>query len=176
MEKRLRTRYDEDETAQGSAYPSKVANLLSDPELRRLGIAQLQEYGDGSTIIVEGALDRSLFLIIDGTARVLERVEIEDHRHIQPGLCDLGPGDFFGELCLFEPAPRSASVVAINTCRLLVFDPVALTGFFSSKPEIGYLVLKELFCVLGNRLRQADQRLNSLFAWGLKAHGIDRHL
>ena len=31
-------------------------------------------------------------------------------------------------------------------------------------------MLKQLFSVLCSRLRQADRRLGSLFAWGLKAH------
>jgi CRP-like cAMP-binding protein len=150
--------------------------ILGDPQLLRSGIAERCEYDSGETIIVEGSVGRSLYLVEHGSVRVLERVELEDRRHIQPGLCDLGPGEVFGELSLFEAVPRSASVIAIEPCRLLVFDTLALTERFSRQPEIGYLVLKELFNILTDRLRQADRRLGLLFAWGLKAHGIDRHL
>lgn len=150
--------------------------ILRDPELVDAGIAQVREYAAGDTIIVEGTEDRSIYLVESGTVRVSERVELEDRRHIQPGLCDLGEGEVFGELSLFEAVPRSATVVAVDACRLLVFDGAALADFFDRHPDRGYVVLKGLFDVLSRRLRQADRRLGSLFAWGLKAHGIDQHL
>lgn len=150
--------------------------ILRDPQLVTEGIAQHRHFVSGETIIVEGSDDRCVYLIEQGTARVSERIELEGSRHIQPGLCDLGAGEIFGELSLFEAGPRSASVVAIEPCELLVFDAAALAAYFDRHPELGYQVLKELFNVLNQRLRQADRRLGSLFAWGLKAHGIDRHL
>ena len=81
-----------------------------------------------------------------------------------------------GELSLFEAGPRLASVVAVQPCELLHFDAVALAGYLDAHPAFGYRLLKELFRILGDRLRQTDRRLGSLFAWGLKAHDIARHL
>jgi CRP/FNR family transcriptional regulator, cyclic AMP receptor protein len=155
---------------------SEIQQILRDPCFIDLGIAALKTFDSGAVIVAEGSAERSLHLIEQGTARVSERVELEDQRHIQPGLCDLGEGDVFGELSLFEAAPRSASVVAIEPCEVLVFDAEALVKYFDSHPQQGYPVLKGLFRVLSERLRQADRRLGSLFAWGLKAHGIDQHL
>lgn len=155
---------------------SNVKNILCDPKLLEAGIVENRHYDSGEPIIVEGADDRSVYLVQSGTVRVTGRIELEDHRHIQPGLCDLGAGDVFGELSLFESGPRSASVVAVEACDLLVFDALALGDYFDRHPELGYLVLKELFTVVTSRLRQTDRRLGSLFAWGLKAHGIDQHL
>jgi len=150
--------------------------ILRDPGLLDAGIACRRRFGTGQQIIVEGSVDRSVYLVEEGTVRVSERVRLEDSRHIQPGLCDLGVGEVFGELSLFEAGPRSASVVAVGPCELLVFDAEALAAHFDRHPESGYVVLKDLFSVLSQRLRRADRRLGSLFAWGLKAHGIDRHL
>jgi CRP-like cAMP-binding protein len=155
---------------------SGLLDVFRDDRLIAAGIASLREFSPGETIIHEGDEGRSVFLIEQGQVRVSERVELEDRRHIQPGLCDLGPGEIFGELNLFQAAPRSASVVALDACRLRVLDAEGLTGFMDRHPELGYLVLRELFKVLSGRLRQADRRLASLLAWGLKAHGIDRHL
>ena len=151
-------------------------SILSDPQLVKTGIAQPRVYESGESIITEGADDRCVYLIQRGSVRVNGRIQIEGRRHIQPGLCDLTVGDVFGELSLFESGPRTASVVAIERCDLLVFDAEALAAYFDHHPEQGYLALKWLFSVLNNRLRQADRRLESLFAWGLKAHGIDHHL
>lgn len=155
---------------------SSIQKILSDPKLIEDGIAQRRCFDSGESIIVEGQDDRCIYLIKRGSVRVAGRIELEDQRHIQPGLCDLGVDEVFGELSLFESGARSASVVAIDSCELLVFDAEALAGYFDRHPERGYVVLKWLFSVLSRRLRQADRRFESLFAWGLKAHGIDSHL
>lgn len=155
---------------------SGLLDVLRDDRLVDTGIAYLRDFLPGETIITEGEEGRSVYLIEHGQVRVSERVELEDRRHIQPGLCDLGPNEVFGELNLFHAAPRSASVVAIDSCRLRVLDAEGLVGFLDRHPELGYVVLRELFTVLSSRLRQADRRLGSLLAWGLKAHGIDQHL
>lgn len=155
---------------------SNIRAILSDPRFLQAGIAARRCYETGETIIEEGSGDRGVFLIESGSVRVLERIELEDRRHIQPGLCDLGGGDVFGELSLFEEGPRLASVVAVEPCEVLAFDAAGLAEYLEGHPELGYRVLKELFTILTCRLRQTDRRLGSLFAWGLKAHGIDRHL
>ncbi len=154
----------------------EIHHILRDPRFVDAGIADYRRYDGSETIISEGSEARGVYLIEAGCVRVLERIELQDNRHIQPGICDLGEGDIFGELSLFESGPRLASVVAVEPCELLEFDAIALADYLDSHPALGYRVLKELFVILGCRLRQADRRLGSLFAWGLKAHGIDRHL
>ena len=155
---------------------TSIHDVLRNPALLELGIAERRHYAADQAIILEGADDRSVYLIEKGCVRVSERIRLADAKHIQPGLCDLGGGDVFGELILFDPGPRSASVVALESCDLLVFDAEALSAHFDQHPDQGYVVLKGLFSILNSRLRRADQRLGSLFAWGLKAHGIDQHL
>lgn len=127
-------------------------------------------------IVREGDEDRRMYLVESGTLRVSGRVELEDNRHIQPGLADLGAGDLFGEFSLFEPHPRTASVVAIDDGVLVEIDCEHLTRYLEARPEVGYAFLKTLFHVLSDRLSKANQRVEHLFAWGLKAHGIDKHL
>ena len=39
----------------------------------------------------------------------------ESH-HISPGLCDFGPGELFGDVCLYAPQERTATVVALTMC------------------------------------------------------------
>lgn len=155
---------------------SNIHTLLRDERFIDAGIAEKRDYACGDAIIQKGSEDRGVYLIESGCVRVFERIELEDRRHIQPGICDLGAGDVFGELSLFESGPRLASVVAVEPCVLLEFDAIALADYLDHHPDFGYPLLKELFKILSCRLRQTDRRLGSLFAWGLKAHGIDRHL
>ncbi|ESQ16501.1 MAG: cyclic nucleotide-binding domain-containing protein [Thiohalocapsa sp. PB-PSB1] len=155
---------------------STANDILTNPELVELGIAAQRHYEAGEPIIVKGADDRHVYLILSGLARVSERIKIDGAKHIQPGICDLGEGAIVGELSLYEAGPRSASVIAIEPCDVLVFDAVLLSEYLDNHPEQGYLFLKGLFAVLNARLRHADRRFGSLLAWGLKAHGLDQHL
>ncbi len=127
-------------------------------------------------IVREGDVAQRMYLIEQGQLRVMGQVALDDQRKIKPGLADLGPGDLFGEMTLFEKHPRTATVTAIEPGRLLEIDCVALSGYLDAHPETGYLLLKALFQVLMERLSKANERLEHLFAWGLKAHGIDKHL
>jgi len=153
-----------------------MLNILRDQSLVTEGIAKSCTYTVNETIVNEGMNDRRLYLIEKGSARVSGRVALADGRHIQPGLCDLGPGEVFGELSLFDVGARSASVIALGDVEVLEFDVTALEKYFDNHPEQGYVVLKKLFTTLSLRLRQTDRRWEQLFAWGLKEHGIDQHL
>lgn len=140
------------------------------------GIVQRIECAPNEKIISQGDRDRFLYVVESGQVRVTARVNIEDERHIQPGLVDLGAGAVFGELNLFEAAERSASVMAIGACKLLRIDSAELTGFLNHNADLGYQLLQHFFQVLNGRLRKADQRIERLMAWGLKAHGIEKYL
>ncbi len=126
--------------------------------------------------IREGEKERKMYLIERGSLRVSCRVELEDNRAIQPGLHDLGAGDLFGELALFEAHPRTASVVAIDEGELLEIDCRRLSAYLEQHPEIGYAILKIMFQVLIDRLGRTNRRVERLMTWGLKVHGIDKHL
>ena len=151
-------------------------SLLLDPSLRDAGIALPRYYESGELIIHEDSNERAVFLIQSGSVRVSECIKLEDCRQIKPGICDLDEGDVFGELSLLELGPRVASVRAVKPTKVLAFDAPSLIAHLDDNPEFGYLLLKELFGVVTSRLRRTDRRLGSVFAWGLKAHGIDREL
>jgi len=153
-----------------------MLSILRDQALVAAGIAKSQVYAANETIVNEGMVDRRLYLIQKGSARVSGRVALADGRYIQPGLCDLGPGEVFGELSLFDAGSRSASVIALEAVDVLEFDALALESYLDQHPERGYVVLKTLLKILSSRLRQTDRRWEHLFAWGLKEHGIDEHL
>ena len=155
---------------------SKVSSMLRDPVFLEAGIAAPCRYDGGVTVIEEGAEERRIYLVQSGCVRVFERIELHDQRQIRPGICDLGEGEVFGELSLYESGPRLATVVTVVPTEVLVFDAAALVDYLDGNPLFGYELLRELFAVVTCRLRQTDRRLGSLFAWGLKAHGIDQHL
>ena len=130
----------------------------------------------GEIIVRKGELADSLFLLEEGVVRVLGGAELDGNRRISPGLCDLEAGSIFGDVCLYETRLRTASVVAVTEVCLLEVRSDMLSVYLDDHPIEGYLFLKALFQNMSNRLSLANDRIEHLLAWGLKAHDIDKYL
>ncbi|MBT6205282.1 MAG: cyclic nucleotide-binding domain-containing protein [Rhodospirillaceae bacterium] len=64
----------------------------------------------------------------------------------------LGSGDFFGEIALLFDRPRTAEVVALGYCNLLVLHTSAFRAFLDEVPE----VRKIMESVAAERLEQDE--------------------
>jgi CRP-like cAMP-binding protein len=155
---------------------SPLHELLDEPDFAQ-GVAWRRVgYRPREAIVREGEQAKDVFLILSGTVEVTGTVELDDQRRVHPGFCELHAGDVFGELCLFDDEPRSASVVAITECELAIVDGQSLLGYLDRHPARGYFILRHIVQTLVERLRTSNRRFLSVFSWGLKAHQIDRHL
>jgi CRP/FNR family cyclic AMP-dependent transcriptional regulator len=150
--------------------------LLNHPDFREGAVWRRSHYPPNTTVFSEGDTGRDVFIILKGAVRVLGNVDLDDARQIRPGFGDLGEGEVFGELALFDSQPRSAAVVTVTACDLAVVDADELMHFLDSHPEVGYPLFKDLILILVKRLRAANKKIFALFAWGLKARGIDKYL
>ena len=72
----------------------------------------LLTFGDGETIVREGAAGDSMFVIASG--RVIVRLEGS-----RRDVASLGPGDYFGEMSMLTGDPRTATVVAAGDATVL---------------------------------------------------------
>lgn len=133
-------------------------------------------YHPEEVILSEGEESNEIYLVIEGIARVNKRVDMEDNKGLQPGFGELGPSDVFGELSLFNKMTRSATVVAQTEVKVARINGDALLLFIDNHPEIGYRFLKEIIINVAAILRKSDERMIRIFSWGLRAHGIDKHL
>ena len=96
----------------------------------------------GERLIREGEPGREVFLIVDGQASVSVRE--------QP-LGTVGPGEFVGEMTLFERAPRSATVTALTPVRTLVAGAQSFATLLNDAA-----VLRRLAATLAHRLRASQ--------------------
>ena len=103
-------------------------------------------YAPGQVIVEEGSIGVGFFLILEG------KVEV---RKGKKTLAELGTGDFFGEMSLFDEQPRSASVVAVTGTRCLGITSWSFIGMVKSDPEIAVNMMK----VMAARLRLSDKAL-----------------
>lgn len=153
-----------------------LLSLLEHPDFTEGEYWHRAAYPARHCLVRAGEPGSEIFVLLRGNVRVTGDVSLDNDRHIRPGVCDLGPGAVFGELALFDAGPRSATVTTLAPVELAVIDGAALLRFFEAHPEIGYPVLREIIETVVSRLRQTNDKVWSLLAWGLKMHSIDRLL
>ena len=107
----------------------------------------------GERLIEEGRFERSLYVLVDGRCQVLRGPN--DYR-----VAELQPGELIGELSLGDHLPRSASVVAATSCKLLQFDGEAFERFTRSSP-LGPKLLWNLIRCVTSRCREISVMVSS---------------
>jgi CRP-like cAMP-binding protein len=125
---------------------------LAPPELARIvDVAVPRHFEPGQVVFREGDASDTCYVVSSGHARAIR--SHTDGRSIT--LATFGPGDFFGELAMFDDERRSATIEAIDelhTCAILGGD---MRRLLREHPEIAV----KLVTTLGRRLRAANERL-----------------
>jgi CRP/FNR family transcriptional regulator, cyclic AMP receptor protein len=117
-------------------------------------IAQLavpRGYEAGQVVFREGDHSDTCYVVRGGHARAVR--EHGDGRTIT--LATFGPGDFFGELALFEDERRSATVEVLEPTDLLALLGPDMRRLLSDRPQIA----TRLLVALARRLRETNERL-----------------
>ncbi|NWH25831.1 KAP0 kinase, partial [Grus americana] len=103
-------------------FLSKVSILESLDKWERLTVADALEpvqFEDGQKIVVQGEPGDEFFIILEGTAAVLQR-RSENEEFVEVGR--LAPSDYFGEIALLMNRPRAATVVARGLLKCVKLD------------------------------------------------------
>jgi len=85
----------------------------------------------GETLIREGEPPGPMYIMQEGRIRVFKTVGSREHN-----LAFLRAGDYLGELSVLRDAPRAATAVALNDCRLLALAADALQSLLVDFPEL----------------------------------------
>ncbi|KAM9471433.1 cAMP-dependent protein kinase type I-alpha regulatory subunit isoform 1-T1 [Salvelinus alpinus] len=103
-------------------FLSKVSILESLDKWERLTVADALEtvqFEDGQKIVVQGEPGDEFFIILEGSAAVLQR-RSEYEEFVEVGR--LGPSDYFGEIALLMNRPRAATVVSRGPLKCVKLD------------------------------------------------------
>lgn len=112
-------------------------------------IIRLHRYPAGETIFHEGDAGTALYIIEKGEVKIV--LGSAEGKEVVLSL--LGPGDFFGELALFDGEPRSADAVAKETSQLLIIRREDFLRFLADHPQVAM----SLLAILSRRLRRTDE-------------------
>jgi CRP-like cAMP-binding protein len=129
-------------------YLSRVPmfSRCSSAQLEQLALDSSERSVDaGAAIITEGDSGDEFFVLADGAAEV---------KRGGNAVAKLGPGDYFGELALLDPAPRDASVIATAPSNLLVMSRDVFTKAIDDLPALRTAVLHGM----ARRIHEFDSR------------------
>ncbi|MEK6663245.1 MAG: Crp/Fnr family transcriptional regulator [Pseudomonadota bacterium] len=113
---------------------------LAESDLRDLAShAITRSFPKNSIILNEGDQAGSLYIILSGRVQIF----VSDDDGKEAILSIEGPGEYFGEMML-DDGPRSASVIALEPCKLCVLEGQAFKAFLLKKPEIALHLIQNL--------------------------------
>ncbi len=128
----------------------KVLPLFEGLTARQLmnlaGVVKEESLPPSSAVVRQHDFDDRLFLVIEGVIHILRGDTL---------LAELGPGDFFGEIALFEGTARTANAVSQSRVRLLVLERADLLTLIEEMPSIAVSLLE----TLSRRVRELTDRL-----------------
>ncbi|HET7419009.1 MAG TPA: cyclic nucleotide-binding domain-containing protein [Candidatus Dormibacteraeota bacterium] len=113
---------------------------LSPLDLDRIAhVTQVRSYKDGEVIGGEGELGEELFVVVEGTVRVVQGRE-GDEREVARRCA----GDVIGEMSVITQAPRIASLVAAGDVRTIPLGRREFESVLRERPEVGLAVMRVL--------------------------------
>ena len=98
-----------------------------------------------TTILVEGELGTSMYVVASGTVRV---------HYGDQEVARMGEGSVFGELAVLDPQPRVASVTAVDETLLFSVEQDSLYELMAEHP----VMLRGIIKILCERLRERNPR------------------
>lgn len=122
------------------AGPQSADPVISDAVLALARRGLPRTLRKGTLLIREGELGDTLYVILAGRLRVFG-ADPSSGRELTYGI--YGPGEYLGEMGL-DGQPRSASVVALEACRVAVVTRTTLEAHIAEHPEFAFDLLAKV--------------------------------
>ncbi len=133
----------------------KLFESISDPELEALSKHFVfRNFPKNSVIINEGDTSNSMYIILNGRVKVY----LNDENGKEVTLNIQQPGDYFGEVSLFDDGKRSASIMTLEKCKFALLEKHEFVKCMASNPQLALTIIKGLTF----RLRVLSENVRNL--------------
>ena|SRR2546430_1745650 len=127
---------------------------LDETALNILWESAIQSRATPDCVIVrEGEVGNRFFLIGEGLVRVCKH--FGQPREVE--LARFGPGEFFGEMCILETLPRSATVQAVTDTTVYSLSSLTFYHLYQAMPAQYSILVVNIARDLSRRLRHLDE-------------------
>lgn len=127
---------------------------LAPEDLEKIAeVAVEQLFPAGTVICREGEAGDSLYVIVQGSVKVLKKTGGD-----QTLLAIRGEGEFVGEMAILESTMRFATLQADTDVRMLVLEGGAFKTILRDRPEVAISVLQHM----SRRLRELSGRVGTM--------------
>ncbi len=136
-------------------------SALSDPDCDALlALVKERKLAPNEVLFRQGQSGDSMVIVHHGSLAV--RARRPDGYDAE--IARIGSGEVLGELCCVDPAPRSASVVALTPALVCELHAVALTRLRELAPGAYAAVMSAIIRDITRRAREVDARAAALLA------------
>lgn len=132
-------------------------------------MGKIKAFAPKSNIVIEGQATRGLYILLHGTVSVYKN-DRSNQNMIR--LAYLEAGAAFGELSLFDDAPRSATVISEAHCFLFCLDIAVFDDFLTTRGDnIRFRFYRKCAEEMAARFRQqnSDYIISQKLLW---AHAL----
>jgi CRP/FNR family transcriptional regulator, cyclic AMP receptor protein len=126
-----------------------------------VGIIRIKTVRKGSCIICEGDTGTEMYILYKGSVDVRKKTREGDDYTVV--LLEASQNVFFGEMALIDDDKRSATVLALEDCVLLVITKEDFLKLGDSNPQICLPIMREISRKLASHLRKTTQDVLYLF-------------
>ena len=117
-----------------------LASLGDADRKRFISLARRRRFARGEVVFHEGDPGNTLHLVEKGHFAVRITTPLGDVGTLRIH----GPGGFFGELAVISPAPRSATVSAVDKAETLSLTDVAIAELRAQSPAVDRVLLEAM--------------------------------
>jgi len=110
-------------------------------------------YNSGEIIVRQGDVGECMYFIQSGKVEVIRE---NDGKEVK--LAELGQGEFFGEMALFEKGVRSATVRPLGEVRVLSVDKRLFLRKIHEDPALAFRIMQRM----SHRIRDLNKELGNL--------------
>ncbi len=100
----------------------------------------VRKYPKNTVLVTEGDESTHLYILRKGTASAY--LNSDDGRQVN--LNYMHEGDYFGELSLLDGQPRSASVISVTDCEVIMISKTSFDELLRDYPEFALVLITEL--------------------------------
>lgn len=131
------------------------SGLTPAESLQVASVMQIYAASPGQTLITEGEQGRFMLLVMSGEVEVVRR----DDQQVPVQIAVARPGQTLGEMSMVDGAPRFASCIALDHCRLAMLSLESMQSLLRREPVLGNKILLKLVSMLSARLRETSAQL-----------------